>query len=211
MCSSDLMIPFQIIVLTNDVPNSLAILNSFIASQHEKFFIYNFNWYKQYYYTPVVPTVANATGNTLTSEILVTGVLTASSDISDIRTVTIDNVDYETTVRNFAYATEGESQIIINNDVDLLAKRNNRSGVVTFTLTLLAQGNVFCNKLRQLRLGTLNPNTTFTVKFNYTDSNVPGTYLETGYDETYTCKVVNYTYNSENALLPVYTVAFQSV
>jgi hypothetical protein len=74
----------------------------------------------------------------------------------------------------------------------------------------LAQGNNFCKKLRQLRLGTDNPNITFTVIFNFTDSNTPGTYAAAGYDETYTCKIVNYTYNSENSILPTYTVAFQT-
>lgn len=208
------VIPFQIIVLTDDVPASLATLNTFIGLQHEKFFINNFNFYKQYYYTPVVPTVAISTGNTLTSQIIVTGMLTEASDISDIRKVEITygqttDVIYST-VRNFAYTTEGDSQIIINDNVDLLAKRNNRAGIVSFTLSFLAQGNNFCNKLRQLRLGTLDPNATFTLKFNFTDSNTPGTYAAEGYDETYTCKVVNYSYNSENSILPTYTVGFQT-
>lgn len=207
-------IPFQMIVLTDDVPQSLAILNTFISEQHEKFFVKNYSFFKQYYYTPVVPTVATATGNTLTSQIIVTGMLTEASDVSDIRKVDITygqtTETIYTTVRNFAYTTEGDSQSIINDNVDLLAKRNNRVGVVSFTLSFLAQGNNFCKKLRQLRLGTANPNITFTVKFNFTDSNTPGTYAEAGYDETYTCKIVNYTYNSENSILPTYTVAFQT-
>lgn len=203
-------IPFQIIVLTDDVPNSLATLNIFISEQHEKFFVKNYSFFKQYYYTPVVPTIATATGNTLTSQIIVTGMLTEASDVSDIRKVTIDNEIIYTTVRNLAYTTEGDSQTIINDNVDLLAKRNNRTGVLSFTLSFLAQGNTFCKKLRQLRQGTLDPNTTFTITMNFTDSNVPGTYAEAGYDETYTCKIVNYTLNSENSLLPTYTVAVQT-
>lgn len=208
------VIPFQLIILTDDVPNTLDQINTFIASQQDKFFVSNYIYYKQYYYTPVVPTVATPTGNTLTSQIIVSGVITESSNLSDVAEISIDGVSYITQIRDLVYSTDGTSQVIISGaNTDMLGKRNNRAGTLTFSFSLIAQNTAFNQKLRQLRLGTLNPNNTFSVIFTFTDTNVVGTQPASDserYTETYTCKVVNYQYHSENSQLPNYTITMQT-
>lgn len=213
------VVPFQLIVITDDVPNTLDKLNVFRAAQQDQYFISNYVWYKQYYYTPVVPTIATPTGNTLTSQVLVSGILTASDNISDISKVEIsvnNGTSYETVVtqiRDLVYSCDGEAQININDNLNYLGKRNNKGGTVAFNFSLIAQNTNFCKKLRDLRQGALEPNATFLVRFTFTDTGVPGTYPSTQnevYKETYTCKVVNYQYHGENSRLPNYTVAMQS-
>ena len=214
------VIPFQLIVLTANVPDTLDEINTFIATQHDKFFISNYVYYKQYYYTPVVPTVATPTGNVLTSQIILSGVLTVSENISDITKVEISVNDgtswdeYITQVRDMIYSTDGTSQVIISGaNTDMLGKRNNRGGSLTFSLSFIAQNTTLVQKLRALRQGTLNPNATFKVRFTFTDTGVPGTYPSANtevYKETYTCKVVNYQYHAENSQLPNYTLTMQT-
>lgn len=208
------VIPFQLIILTDNVPDTLSEINLFIASQQDQYFISNYVYYKQYYYTPVVPTVATPTGNTLTSQIIVSGVITESSNLSDVALITIDAETFVTQIRDIVYSTEGTNQMIISgSDIDMLGKRNNKGGSLTFSFSILAQNTVFNQKLRQLRLGTLNPNQTFSVTITFTDTNVVGTQPATNnerYTETYTCKIVNYQYHSENSQLPNYVVSMQT-
>jgi hypothetical protein len=59
--------PFQLMVLTVDVLKVKEDLEAFITVNQNQFFISEFvNYCKQYYYTPIVPTIATPTGNQLT-------------------------------------------------------------------------------------------------------------------------------------------------
>lgn len=192
--------PFQLIVLTTSVIEAKAQLEAFITLNQNKFFISDFvNYCKQYYYTPIVPTVATTTGNQLTNQVILTGTLIISQNVSDIKEAFIDNEKVKITTSALNYATQGEAHVYPFENPTALAKTSAKAAALNIQLTFINKNSTLCNKLRMLRLGKLPINTIFELKLKFTDND---------FEETYNCICSSVSINTENGALPVVTAVF---
>ena len=192
--------PFQLVVLTADVLNAKAELEAFITVNQNKFFISDFvDYCKQYYYTPIVPTVATPTGNQLTSQVILTGTLIISQNVSDIKECFIDNEKVRITTSAINYSTQGEAHVYPNKNKTALAETTAKGSALNIQLTFINKNSNICNKFRMLRLGKLPINTQFKLKIVYTDNE---------FIEEYTCIASSVSMNTENGALPVITAVF---
>ena len=171
--NDSMMIPIQLIVLTDDVLAAKAELDTFIAKNHNKYIICDFtNFCKQYYYTPVVPTVNTPSGNTLVNQIIMTGTLLVSSSVSDIASLKIDGEQVPITEGSVGYSTDAVAQPIIYQSNNNLTKSHVKKGTVSFTFSCVNKNNNFCNYLKRLRQGLENPNTIKEIEVTFTDGSV---------------------------------------
>ena len=189
------MIPIQLIVLTPDVLTAKANLEIFINQQHNKYVICDFTTFvKQYYYTPVVPTVNTPSGNSLVNQIIMTGTLLVSNNVSDIAGLKIAGEKIEITEGSIGYSTDTVSQPIIfatgNNN---LTKSHVKKATVSFTFSCVNSTNSHCRFLKRLRQGLEDPNTTKQIEIEWTDGSV----------ETYTVTIPSYSIGTSQAGLPV--------
>lgn len=192
--------PFQLIVMTDNVIDAKAELESFITQNQNQFFISDFiNYCKQYYYTPVIPTIASPTGNMLTNQIILTGTLIISTNVSDIKEAYIDDELIKITTSAINFTTQAEAHVYpFKNDI-ALAETKAKAAVVSIQLTFINKNNQLGEKLRLMRLGKLPINTIFKLTLKFTDND---------YEEEYNCVISSVSINSENGTLPVATVVF---
>ena len=192
--------PFQLIVMTDNVIDAKAELESFITKNQNQFFISDFiNYCKQYYYKPVIPTVATPTGNMLTSQIILTGTLIVSQNVSDIKAAYIDGELIKITTSAINFSSQGEGHVYPLRNTTALAETKQKASAVSFQITFINKNNSFGEKLRLLRQGKLSINTLFDLKLVFTDNDS---------EEEYKCVISSYAINSENGTLPVATVVF---
>ena len=192
--------PFQLIVMTDNVIDAKAELESFITKNQNQFFISDFvNYCKQYYYTPVIPAVATPTGNVLTSQIILTGTLIVSQNVSDIKAAYIDGELIKITTSAINFSSQGEGHVYPLRNTTALAETKQKASAVSFQFTFINKNNSFGEKLRLLRQGELSINTLFDLKLVFTDNDS---------EEEYKCVISSYAINSENGTLPIATVVF---
>lgn len=194
------MIPLQLIVLTNDPIAAKDKLMEFITANHNKYFIEDINTFcKQYYYTPVIPTVATPSGHQLVDQIIMTGTLLKSVDVSDISEVIIDGTNYQITECNIGYSTDANAQIIIKENVNGMASTHIKKATVVIDISMINKNNPFCNELRLLRLDRGHINKTYNLKLKYSDNET---------SEPYSVKLTSFAINSTNGALPTLKVTF---
>ena len=192
--------PFQLIIASDKVIDVKEELEAFITKNQNQFFISDFiNYCKQYYYTPVIPTIASPTGNMLTSQIILTGTLIISTNVSDIKEAYIDNELIKITTSAINFTTQGEAHVYPFKNDNALAETKAKAAVVSIQLTFINKNNQLGEKLRLMRLGKLPINTIFKLKLKFTDND---------YEEEYNCIATSISINSENGTLPVATVVF---
>ena len=130
--------PFQLVVLTSSVLDVKAELEAFITVNQNKFFISDFvDYCKQYYYTPIVPTIATPTGNQLTSQVILTGTLIISQNVSDIKECYIDDELVKVTTGAISYATQGEAHVYPYANKTALAETKLKASVLNIQISFI--------------------------------------------------------------------------
>ena len=190
------VIPIQLSVYTDDVPATRADMEAFTKSFNDVAFVQGFEYIRQFYSTPMVLANFDPTGTNYTSQIVVSGTLVISSNISDIKKVKIDGTEYVTTLRYLNYTTNPDSQ---RRGTGNLNKTNIKNAMMKFTCSLINKGSTLGEKVRRIRLGQLPINTTFDIELTFTDND---------YVENYTMKLDSISLNSENQSLPVLSLSF---
>jgi hypothetical protein len=193
--------PFQLMVLTADVLKVKEELEAFITVNQNQFFISEFvNYCKQYYYTPIVPTIATPTGNQLTHQVILTGTLIISENVSDIKEAYINGEKVKITTSAISYTTQPEAHVMpLKNTISAIAETSLKAASLTIQLTFINKNSQVCEKLRMLRRGKLAINTPFDIKLLFTDND---------FAESHKCVCTSVSLNTENGALPVITAVF---
>lgn len=189
------ILPIQLLIHTTDVEEVINTIKTFAMTYSGTVFVQNLEYVRQFYETPVIITNGQGGGPNHYSQISLLGTLIISTNLSDIKTVEIDGNEYFTTTRNLSYSTIPDTQSSSGGigETDIV------NGMNKFVCTLENKNNPLCNKIRAVRRGNVDVNTTFTIKLTYTDND---------FVETYTMKLASATVNSENLKSPVLSLEF---
>jgi hypothetical protein len=188
--------PIQISVYTDDVATTKAQLELFTKAYSNTSYLDGFSYVQQVYSTPFVLGNFDMVGTNFNSHIVISGTLVISENVSEIKRVYIDGIEYETASRALSYVAQIDNQRV---GTDTLNTTQVTIATVRFTCSMVSKGSELGMKLRQLRTGALDINTTFTVKLVFSDNEA---------EETYTMKLDSNNINSENQSLPNSTVSF---
>lgn len=188
--------PVQLSVYTNDIPTTKAALETFASTYNNSPFYDVTDYIQQIYSTPFLLTSFEEFGNSFTHQFIITGTLLISSNVRELKQIKIDNVLYETTLRNIGYATIIDNQKIGTAELNT---SNVTYASLKFTVSMIHKNNTLSNKLVSIRKGLLSIDTTFSVSFVFSDSET---------EETHTMKLDSYSINSENQSLPILSLSF---
>lgn len=189
--------PIQLVFYTDNISQTKAILDTFTKTYTNAPYTDGLDYINQIYSTPMVLSNFNTVGTNYITQFMVSATLVISSDISDVRQVYIDGELYETTRRTLSYVGGIDSQR--KNSSTYLNETLVANGIIRFSFDLISKGDELGNKLRNIRKGLLDINTTFSVKLVYSDNDN---------EETYSMKCESYTINSENQSLPSISIVF---
>ena len=195
------VLPIQLSAYTNDLQTTKALLEDFAKTYNNTPFYYDngdgtIDYVQAIYGTPMLLQNFDATGNNFVHQFVIAATLIISSNVSEIKQVFIDNVEYETTSRNLVYASSLDNQRVSNAFINTSQAS---MGIVKISLTMINKNNQLSNKIRSIRQGQLSLNTTFTIKFVFSDNNT---------EEIHTMLLENAGLNSENQTLPILTLSF---
>lgn len=188
------VIPFQLMVFTTDIEAVRGELTNFIAENHNKNIIDGFNYIKQYYYTPIVPTTLTPTGNQLTNLVILTGTLIISENVSSFQKVDFDGEEIKKSNITIAYATQNEANVRINSTSNAVASTVIKAGTLTFQLTFINKANLTGSLLKNIRLGLIPINSIHTLNLTTTDNDTV---------ELYNVKVASYSISEDDNGLPI--------
>jgi hypothetical protein len=188
--------PIQIAIYTNDLVSTKQTLDSFTSALNNSPFYDNTDYIQQIYTTPLLLTPFDPTGNNYTHQFIISATLLISTNVSEIKKVFIDGVEYETTQRTLSYVAQVDNQRVSNS---YLNTTNVTYGSLQFSCQMINKNNTLSNKIRLLRTNQLNIDTSFTIKLVYSDND---------YEEVYGMKLDNVTINSENQSLPIISLSF---
>ena len=119
-----------------------------------------------------------------------------SSNVKELKQVKIDNVLYETTIRNISYSSMIDNQKIGSNQIN---SSNITYASIKFNFSMIHKNNALTNKLVAIRKGLLSIDSTFSIAFVFSDSET---------EETHSMKLDSYSINSENQSLPILSLSF---
>lgn len=188
--------PIQLLIYTDDVMTTKAIFDTFTKTYNNLPYIDDFTYINQLYSTPMIISNFGQIGNNYASQIIVNGTLVISSNISDIKQVIIDGYVVETTSRHITYVAVVDNTRVSSANLNA---SNITQANIKITITILGKATPLWTKLRRIRTGLLDIDTSFTVALKYTDNDEV---------ETYTMKVDSVAINSENQTLPSATISF---
>ena len=188
--------PIQISVYTDDVATVKAKLELFTKAYSNTSYLDGFSYVQQVYSTPFVLANFDRVGTNFKSHVVISGTLVISENVSEIKRVYIDGIEYETASRALSYIAEIDNQRV---GTDTLNSTEVSRATVRFTCSMVSKGSELGMKLRQLRTGALAINTAFTIKLIFSDNEA---------EETYTMKLDSNSLNSENQSLPNFTLSF---
>ena len=118
-----------------------------------------------------------------------------SMNSNDIAYITIDDAIYEAPTRTLVYAANVDNQRYGERNKHITKK----CLTVSLNLSMLNKDNDFCNKLSQIRCGTLTGNTKFDVEIVYMNSLI----------ENYSMIVESHSLNSVIGAHPMITVVLR--
>lgn len=199
---SSQLIPIQLMILTNDIIEDKNVANDFVKANHNQYYVYGEEYYHQYYYTPVVPTVMTESGNNFINQIIITGIITLSDNISDISKVEIDGEAYEFMNKKIVFTNATITQPRIINTNELKATQGlsiNTTSSLSFEFSVVNKNNGLGVKLRNLRKKSLSNNHRFNLKLTFSDND---------FVEEYSVILANYSLSSEDDKLPLVTLTF---
>lgn len=186
--------PIQLTFYTTDTESMMSEVKLFTKAYTNVSFWDDLEYVMQSYSTPQVLSQFN--NARLTSQIVVQGTLIISSNVSEIKTVTIDDEPYETTIRKITYTTVEDSD---RKSTDYINDTDISRALLTFTCSMVNRNNKVCLKARRIRTGTLSKNTAFTVALTFSDNDIV---------ETYSLKLHSFTIDSQNGTIPVANFEF---
>lgn len=186
----------QLAIYTVDVPTAKALLDTFTKTYNNTSYVDDFDYVRQIYSTPMVLATFNPMGDNYTSQLIVTGTLIISSNVSSIKQVFIDGVEYETSQRLLLYKATQHSDRV---DTESLNRTNMSRAGLQFTCQKVSKNDALGQKLRNIRKGTLNIDTSFTIKLVFSEND---------FEESYTMKCDSATISEENINLPVLSLSF---
>jgi len=195
------VLPIQLSVYTNDLQATKTLLEDFAKTYNNAPFYYDngngvIDYVQAIYGTPMLLQNFDATGNNFVHQFVIAATLIISTNVSEIKQVFIDNVEYETTSRSLVFVSSVDSQRIGTNVINTSLIKNS---VVKFSCNMINKNNLLLNKIRTIRQGLVSPSSTFTLKFVFSDNNT---------EETHTMVLENAALQSENQSLPVISIAF---
>lgn len=188
--------PIQLTIYTTDVPTVKTALDVWTKQYNNTDYLDGFDYVKQFYSTPMVLSTFNTLQDNYTSQILISGTLIISENVSQIKKVVIDGNEYETAERNLHYITVVDTQ---RQEGEEISKTYIKSSMVKFTCSKVNKGDVLGQKLRNIRRGNLAKNTTFSIQLTFTDNDTV---------ESYTMRLDSQTLNDLNSALPTITLSF---
>jgi hypothetical protein len=191
--------PVQLSVYTTDLVTVREELNTFTSTYNNSPFFEQQEYIQQIYSTPMLLTPFDKSGNNYTHNLIIQATLLISKNVSDIKTVKIDNVEYETTSRMISYITQIDNQRISNNRINI---SNVSYASVKFNCEMINKSDVLgtlYTKISSIRRGILSINTSFTIQLIYNSNSLT---------ETYTMKLDSAVLNSSNQSLPTLSLSF---
>jgi hypothetical protein len=195
------VLPIQLSVYSNDLQATKTLLEDFAKTYNNAPFFYDngngvIDYVQAIYGTPMLLQNFDATGNNFVHQFVIAATLIISTNVSEIKQVFIDNVEYETTSRSLVFVSSVDSQRIGTNVINTSLIKNS---VVKFSCNMINKNNLLLNKIRTIRQGLVSPSSTFALKFVFSDNNT---------EETHTMVLENAALQSENQSLPVISIAF---
>lgn len=187
----------QLELHTTDVPTYKALLDTFAKTYNDTDFTDDFDYIKQYYSTPMVLANFNTVGINYSSQIILSGTLIISKNVSSIKRVLIDGEEYVTTDRNLIYTTNIDNQATDN--TGKVNTSQTRNAILKFTAVMINHEDTLGEKIKNIRKGNLPINTSFAIKLYRGVNDVV---------EEYTMKMESHTINDANSNLPVLTISF---
>lgn len=189
--------PIQLTVYAADVNAARAELDAFAHAQNLVYYEdpESFAIVKQYYGTPTVLEMFNPTGTDYVSQIILSGTLVATRNVSDIVGVKIDGFAVKTSSRIVAYVAETQNLRVGGETIN---RTNIPSASLRISLQMLSSADQLTAKIRAIRSGSIPPNTTFSVELTHTDD----------YVETHTVRLESASLESENQNLPTAAIVF---
>jgi hypothetical protein len=191
--------PFQLSIYTNDILQVREDLNLFTATYNNAPFYEGQEYIQQIYNTPMVLTPFDKSGTNYTHNLIIQGTLLISKNVNDIKTVKIDNVEYETTSRIISYITQIDNQRVSNSKINT---SNITFASVKFNCDLINKNDVtgtLYSKISAIRNGNLSIDTAFNIEL---------TFSYNGVIEAYNMKLDNAVLNSTNQSLPILSLSF---
>jgi len=187
--------PVQIVAQTDDVMAAQLLLATFAQTKSGTMIIKDLEYIRQSYSTPTVLSSFQSAGANHFSQVIVTGTLIISTNLSDITKVEIDGFEYFTTTRSLNYSSVPDTQP----DSGRLGTTNINKGILQFICSMENKNNNICVRARRVREGILGIDSSFIIKLTFSDNDIV---------ETYTMKLASYALDSTNLLSPVTTLTF---
>lgn len=188
--------PIQLAIYTTDIVATKQTLDSFTSQLNNSPFYDNTDYIQQIYSTPLLLTPFDPAGTNYIHQFIVSATLLISNNVSEIKKVFIDGVEYETTQRTLTYVGQIDNQRVSSSNLNT---SNVTYGSMQFNCQMINKNNTLSNKIRLLRTNQLDIDTSFAIKLVYSDNDL---------EENYTMKLNNVTINSENQSLPILALAF---
>jgi len=188
--------PIQLSIHTKDVKGTRNELSVFTATYNNAPFVQNFEYVQQLYSTPMLLTAFDTIGSNYAHQFVITATLIISTNVNNIKIVSIDGTEYETTQRILNYVGLPDTQRVSGRHVqesDLVGS------IMRFNCTLINKNGEIFEKIRRLRKGDLKTNAIFNVKLTFTDNDTV---------EEYSMKLESSSLNSENQSLPILSLSF---
>ena len=189
--------PIILEILTTDVNTTRDLFDDFAKRYNNKTFVKDSGEVVlMTFSTTFVNNSFNRTGNNYVTSIQMMGTLIESMNSNDIAYITIDDAIYEAPTRTLVYASTVDNQRYGESEIN---KSQKMFATVSLNLSMLNKDNDFCNKLSQIRCGTLTGNTKFDVEIVYMNSLI----------ENYSMIVESHSLNSVIGAHPMITVVMR--
>lgn len=191
--------PIQLSVYTDDLIQAREDLNSFSSTYNNAPFYEGQDYIQQIYGTPMLLTPFDKSGNNYTHNFIIQGTLLISKNVSDIKTIKIDNVEYETTSRIISYITQIDNQRVSNNRINT---SNITYASVKFNCEMINKNDgigTLYSKISAIRSGNLSIDTTFSIQIIFSNNDLT---------ENYVMRLDNAVLNSTNQSLPILSLSF---
>ncbi|MFA6336274.1 MAG: hypothetical protein WCX48_12135 [Bacteroidales bacterium] len=189
--------PVQLSVYTDNFTTTKTLLDTFTKAYSNIPFVDGLDYCQQMYSTPFVLSPFQQAGIAYTTNMIISATLIVSSNVADIKTVSIDGTVYETSGRVLSYAVVPDNQR--SSATGFINSTYVRMAVSKFSCSMIPKNNPFCTKLRRMRTGLLDIDTPFTIVLTFTDNDIT---------ETYTMKLDSQSINGENQSLPALSLSF---
>lgn len=189
--------PIQLAIYTDDVQTARETFLAFVQTYtNTSFYDSENNYIRQSYGTPFTLSPLNPLQTNYVTQIIVSGVLIVSTNVSDIKSIQIDGAEIETTDR--VLSLTGVNTL---NRIGSASVRTTETNGYSLTLqfTAINKGSELNFKIRQIRKGLLSGNETFAVIITHEDNNDT---------ESYNMKLQSAVLNSSQSGMPTISYVF---